>query len=417
MKNYYEILGVKNTATKEEIKKAYREQAKKYHPDKHPDENSAKYEEKFKEIGEAYEILSDDEKRKKYDIKLENYLLYQQQKRSQQQSERYSSSNDNEHQKASSQNNSYSETQKDQQSYTGQSNSSSTKAKTSQKRNKKESFFDGIKRSYHEVKADEEKRNIRKRHSKVNNNYYSFCYDCFGKNKNAFQWIVFRTGQGVIHVTTEFAYQLSKLKSINEDSVVKYAIRNRVLIYSIAGVVLATSIIPAFGGGKTPPVDQPGQTTTITDPIDDDSLAGVTEPISDEPISDVVKLTRKYTVKSGDCLSILSDRSLTKISEIKEVNDMKSDALYVGDTLIIPYYVNSDDLQYYIQAVETEGLSLKDLADNYETDIETLCTLNEECISEVAGTKIINSDTIVVPNFITSSELKEAKEAKVKIKN
>ena len=64
-RDYYEVLGVSKTATEEEIKKAYRVLAKKYHPDMHPDDKEA--EAKFKEASEAYAVLSDSEKRAKYD--------------------------------------------------------------------------------------------------------------------------------------------------------------------------------------------------------------------------------------------------------------------------------------------------------------------------------------------------------------
>jgi len=64
-RDYYEVLGVSKTATKEELKKAYRKMALKYHPDKNPNDKEAEH--KFKEAAEAYEVLSHDEKRQRYD--------------------------------------------------------------------------------------------------------------------------------------------------------------------------------------------------------------------------------------------------------------------------------------------------------------------------------------------------------------
>src|SRR3989475_1717337 len=64
-RDYYEVLGVEKSAGAEEIKKAYRKLAVKFHPDKNPGDKTA--EEQFKELGEAYEALSDPQKRAAYD--------------------------------------------------------------------------------------------------------------------------------------------------------------------------------------------------------------------------------------------------------------------------------------------------------------------------------------------------------------
>jgi curved DNA-binding protein len=74
-KDYYKVLGVNKNASQDEIKKAYRKLAVKYHPDKNPGDKKA--EEKFKEITEANEVLGDPEKRKKYDTLGANWKQYE----------------------------------------------------------------------------------------------------------------------------------------------------------------------------------------------------------------------------------------------------------------------------------------------------------------------------------------------------
>ena len=64
-KDYYKILGVSKDASQDDIKRAYRRYAKKYHPDLNPGDKEA--ERRFKEINEAYQVLGDEQKRKKYD--------------------------------------------------------------------------------------------------------------------------------------------------------------------------------------------------------------------------------------------------------------------------------------------------------------------------------------------------------------
>ena len=73
-RDYYDVLGVSKGASDDEIKKAYRREAKKYHPDLHPGDKEA--EAKFKEVNEAYGVLSDADKKARYDQSIRLELLF-----------------------------------------------------------------------------------------------------------------------------------------------------------------------------------------------------------------------------------------------------------------------------------------------------------------------------------------------------
>ena len=74
-KDYYEVMGVARSATAAQLKQAFRKLARKYHPDMNPDDSTA--EQKFKELNEAYEVLSDADERAKYDQLGASYQQWQ----------------------------------------------------------------------------------------------------------------------------------------------------------------------------------------------------------------------------------------------------------------------------------------------------------------------------------------------------
>ena len=78
-RDYYEVLGIKRDASDKDVRQAYRKLARKYHPDVNPGDKSA--ESRFKEINEAYEVIGDPEKRKKYDELGSNWKMYEQAQR------------------------------------------------------------------------------------------------------------------------------------------------------------------------------------------------------------------------------------------------------------------------------------------------------------------------------------------------
>lgn len=160
MKNYYEILEVNKKASQETISKVYKFLAKKYHPDANPD-NKQEAEEKFKEISEAYEILSNEEKRKEYDeelhdyeastspqtvsaedfLKLSNYC-----KELENALKQYSSAGNTNSSNSNEYNNYYNNTNNDSAQY--QTNTYTTRA---QEQAREQAYQDAVNRAYHDA--------------------------------------------------------------------------------------------------------------------------------------------------------------------------------------------------------------------------------------------------------------------------
>lgn len=393
MINYYEILGIDFNATKDEIKKGYREMAKKYHPDKHtkPGEDAKYYEEKFKIINEAYEVLSSDEQKNLYDIKLKGY-----QEREQRRAERRKKSTSQSQQKTETRktNNSYDETY-NQDSYgtrynTENINDSNYRYTTNRKKSKRhsgsrvkdDSFFKSVRKSYQEVKKDESKVPFTKRHKNINkqlNRKFAQKIDM----DEQFQIFAFTMLKGIVHITYEALFQLSQLRYIHKDNVIKYLIRNR----RLASLILASVMISSLGS----------QTKTVEFTDDIYIPAGEYQTIQED--NDSILLKKVYTVNDGDSLSTLSNMSDTSINDIKRVNNLSSDIIFVGETLLIPYTIDKTNLDNYTTTVYTNGMSIKDIANLYSTDEDTIIRLNKDAVEMVNGKTYILTQEIVVPNF------------------
>lgn len=358
-KDYYQILGVSIDSSQEEIKKSYHQKARQYHPDKYSSKDISQsqkdfYEEKFKDISEAYEILGNIRKRRQYNI--------------------------------------------DYEYFTNQSEEVSEEV--NQEKNSK--FKDNIKDAYEKVKSEEKKKSFYKRHEKLNRKIAKeFASDC----ETLAEEVAFCVGSGTLHVFYETFYQLNKLKLKKEDNLAKFIIRNRLFFTTIlCSVILGNvysnfqTIIPKNLGTVTNEEDYQGKSSTIS--MEEDNIY----------YPSYISLIRKYTVDYGDTLSQLAEDSGTSMNDIKRLNNLEGDSLYYNDEMVVPYVLNKDDLQYYTMTVPTEGMSINDLAKEYETDVETLYRLNEESITNVSNTYVILADNILVPTFITKQELIAKKE-------
>ena len=129
---------------------------------------------------------------------------------------------------------------------------------------------------------------------------------------------------------------------------------------------------------------------------------------------DGYRLDRIYTVTEEDTLESLAKQANTTVEKIIKLNKLRNNALIVGETIKIPYYVDKEDIKYYTESVNSTNYEkLEDLAEEYQTDIRTIYSLNAECF-EVIDDKLVQiSDNLLVPLFPTKEEVKELKQQSV----
>lgn len=377
-KTYYEILEVSMNASLEEIKQAYRKQAKKYHPDRNP--NNKEAEEMMKLVNDAYEVLSDINKRKKYDDEL-NY--------------KSSNSSNRENKKV----------YKDEYWFNSYWYNHTTKDNRKTYGLKKEELkvlLEKLVVSYVNARKFEKTVTFKDRRNYIINEVFHG-HKLFDDCDNIEEYIkrFFSLDTLVYleeHAYLEFLYVCYKLKKFSSDDIPTYLMRNR---RTFAGIFLAFCLMSNMTNGVKDEVVQPTEPTGVHTTVDD----------SDMNLIDGYCLYKIHKVVPGDTLSKLSADSNTSIDHIKKVNNLRSDDIQVNDKLKIPYYIDKDEVKYYTESIEIDPstVSFTDIAKEYNTDERTLYALNIEAFDFNGEEYIILSDTILVPTFPTYEEVKELK--------
>ena len=351
-KDYYEILGVAFGASDDEIRKAYREGAKKYHTDSYTggaEDVKELLNSKFLLVEEAYNVLRDSNTRASYDLE---YVIWMENK------------DDIER-----------ENRKKEKSEASKANEES-----------KNSAFSQVKKDIFKILEEEKAMgSFSERHAKLDTKIFNL-FDDKGK--------LFPLLRGSLHLSHEVMMQMERFSKITTDTIPQYAFRNRRFIEGVVAIMIMSNLL--------------GEPKSDTPVIDSD----VTTETAYEEITTTVRLNRVYQVKAGDTLSDIALDNGVSISDLRRHNDIENEnIIQPGTSLVIPYFISSDDLEYMTSSCEfSKGGSLKDFATAHETDIETLIQLNPEAIIENDNHYFVLSDSIVVPEFMTREELKAEKE-------
>ena len=443
--DYYETLGVSRNATIEEIKQAKRVLSKKYHPDLTLDETLKDINGNIlAKINNAADVLLNPQRKYEYLLEWDAHKMKQEQDRQRRRGPYYEQAGA-QYTQGSTQRQGYErhiydyetnqtytsyeqyEQQSQQRARLEQSTRQSSRTEQTRRakgytsKHAKKGFFEDIKQAAREVREDEKRRktSARRAHANVNN----FVNRKFSKNRNVAEEILCAISKGTLHICVSTLRELSKLGYIAKDSFPKFVIRNRrVAAMGAAAVILFSSfgiandkdvVIP-----ETPSITISDSTlsndqnkdqviigdTTITDPLE-----GVFQ--EEEKVTEYVA-KRYHKVVAGDTLSGLAEQAGCSIETIQRENYITGSLIKIGETLVIPYEVTSEDYKYATTEVHVPtGKTLREIAQEYHTDVATIIRLNEDNVIQSQGNYYVITDTVRVPNFATPSQIKEAREA------
>lgn len=455
MKNYYEILGIPENATEEEITKKGRKVVQQHSVDHifagktmgvdYTEDQWRRANARYAEVIEAYQILKDQTSRKEYDSRLSAFRRQKAQEAAAEQARRdaQARARQNVHsgqgyygQTGQRTQAGYSQQGYRQGQYTGQHEQQRTTGKyeqrsrtqqnggahaqrnprsgryqdstmeRGQKRTRKpKGTFGKMMDSFKEVRQDEKEYPFFERHQDLNRKMRK---EFHREVKSVPGEIVYQMANGTIHITYEFIHQLKKIGYLNEDSVPKYIFRNR----KLAAAALAVTLMATMPGGGEDIQAFPTPDTTIEqtqETTPDQTIEETMGIVYEEP---EVIMNEYYEVVSGDTLSGISTRTGVKVHDIMEANGIiNKELIRIGDKLVLPYVIDRDDLQFYTITVPAKGISCRELAKKYNTDEATIRMLNQEAIAYVGTEYVILTDTAVVPNFISVEEFDMMRQA------
>ena len=426
MKNYYEILGIAENASMQEVVSVGKRRLQEYSVEHlfagkklgidYTQEDWNKANNVYAEVIEAYLILKDENKRIQYNRRLRDYRRQVAEQAAQAQARaRQNFGTGQEYSRQNSQTFSNQQYTR-QRRATGQHEQKRTQGryertqtdntmKRSQKRHKQKGAFGKMIDSFKDVRRDEKEYPFFERHQDLNQNMRKE----FHRNvKSVPGEIVYQMANGTLHVTYEFIHQLRKLSYFTEDSVPKYVFRNR----KLAAAALAVALMASMPGGGEDVQAFPTPDTTISQTQDQTDQTAVEDTMGIVYEDPTITMNEYYEVVVGDTLSDISTRTGIKVHDIMELNGIiNKELIRIGDKLVLPYIVDREDLQFYTINVPAKGISCRELAKKYNTDEATIKKLNQEAIAYVNTGYVVLTDTAVVPNFVSVEELDMMRQA------